>query len=331
MLPKFGYVRAESVEDAVRKLSRPGARLHAGGTDLLGCLHDGVFGAETVVSLSRIDALRGIAETSDGALRIGALATIAEIAAHPLVAARYPVLREAAISVASPQLREQGTLGGNLNQRPRCWYFRGGFRCAKKGGDTCYAYEGENRYHAILGGGPCFIVHPSDTAPALIALDAVARLAGPGGDRAVPLERYFVLPEQDLASETVLRPGEILTEVVIPAPRRGTLSGYRKVRERAAFDFALASVALAARFEGDVVRDPRVVLGGVAPAPWRSTEAESAIDGRTLDEDVARAAAEAATRDAAPLAHNGFKVPLLRGALRASLLRLAAAGRAGGR
>ena len=178
MLPKFAYVKADSERQALRELASEGARLHAGGTDLLGCLHDGVFDASKVVSLGRLDSLRGIRETAADGVRIGALTTLAEIAVDSLVADRYPVLSQAAGEVASPQLRNQGTLGGNLCQRPRCWYFRGEFDCAKKGGDVCFAEDGENRYHAIFGGGPCHIVHPSDTAPALVSLGASIEIAG---------------------------------------------------------------------------------------------------------------------------------------------------------
>lgn len=322
MLPKFDYVRVKSTDDAVRHLSSEGARVHAGGTDLLGCLHDGVFGATKVVSLSDLGGLHGIQRITDGGLRIGATTTVAEVASNDLVGARYPGLAQAASEVASPQLRNQGTLGGNLCQRPRCWYFRGDFLCAKKGGDFCYAVDGENRYHAILGGGPCFIVHPSDTAPMLVALDAVARITGPDGDRSVRLEDFFVLPGTVLEKENVLEQGEIVTEILLPAPRTGLRTSYRKVRERGAWDFALASVALAVVLEGDRVVDARVVLGGVAPVPWRSEATEDAIRGKRLDATVAAAAAKAAVQGAEPLKQNAYKVPLLQGAVEESLLAL---------
>jgi xanthine dehydrogenase YagS FAD-binding subunit len=322
MLPKFDYVRAKSTDDAVRHLSSDGARVHAGGTDLLGCLHDGVFGASRIVSLSDLGDLHGIERTADRGLRIGATTTVAEVAASDLVRAHFPGLAQAASDVASPQLRNQGTLGGNLCQRPRCWYFRGDFHCAKKGGDLCYAVDGENRYHAILGGGPCFIVHPSDTAPMLVALDAAARIKGPRGDRWVGLEEFFVLPRTALERENVLEQGEIVTEVLLPAARTGLRSSYRKVRERGAWDFALVSVALAVVLESGQVADARVVFGGVAPIPWRSEATEAAIRGRRIDATVAARAAEAAVQDAEPLKQNAYKVPLLQGAVEESLLGL---------
>jgi len=322
MLPRFDYVRAKSAQDAVRRLSSASSRVHAGGTDLLGCMRDGVVQATRLVSLSDAKELGGIERTAEGGLRIGAMVTVAKIARDELVRARYPGLAEAASEIASPQLRNQGTLGGNLCQRPRCWYFRGEFDCAKKGGAFCFAVDGESRYHAIFGGGRCHIVHPSDTAPMLVALDAVARVAGPQGARAVRLEEFFVLPDRHMEKENVLEQGELVTDVLLPPPRAGHISSYRKVRERQSWDFALVSVALSVRRDGGRVGDARVVLGGVAPAPWRSKGTEDAIRGKRIDAAVAARAAEAATRGATPLGQNGYKLALLRGAVEESLLAL---------
>ena len=322
MLPSFAYARPRSVEEAVKHLGEPGSRLHAGGTDLLGCLHDRVFGARKVVSLGRVEALRGIRETAPGGLAIGALTTVAEVAASPLVGERYGGLARAASEVASPQLRNQGTIGGNLCQRPRCWYFRGQFHCAKKGGAMCYAASGENRYHCIFGGGPCYIVHPSDTAPMLLALGASVVVAGPAGERTVPLDGFFQLPADNLEGENVLEVGEIVTEVRLPPPATGLRSTYRKVRERGAWDFALASVALAVRLDGSRVADARIVLGGVAPVPWRSPAAEAAIRGKRLTVGTVAAAARAAVQGAEPLEQNGYKVALVEGIVEESLLAL---------
>jgi xanthine dehydrogenase YagS FAD-binding subunit len=322
MLPKFNYHRAKTTDDALRLLSSGNARVHSGGTDLLGCLRDGVFGADSLVSLSNIEALRGIRQTKDGGLRIGAMTTIADIAADDLVRKHYPGLAQAASDVASPQLRNQATLGGNLCQRPRCWYYRGDFDCAKKGGDICYAVNGENHYHAILGGGPCYIVHPSDTAPMLVALQAVARINGPRGDRLVGLDEFFVLPSTAIEKENVLEQGEIVTDIMLPAPETGLRSTYRKVRERGAWDFALAGVALAVKFEGDTVIDARVVFSGVAPVPWRSRETETVIIGKRVDAALAARAAATAIKKASPLEQNRYKVPVLQGAVEESLLAI---------
>jgi len=321
MLGPFSYERADSIDGAVRAAER-GARIHAGGTDLLGCLRDGVFTANRLVSLTGVGELRGIRPTPDGGLRLGALVTLAEIAAEPGIRERYRALAEAAWSAASPQLRNQGTLGGNLCQRPRCWYFRGEFHCLRKGGDTCYAAAGENRYHCLFGGAGCYIVHPSDTAPALAALGARVGIAGPRGARTVPVESFFVLPAVDVTRETVLEPGEIVTEVLLPPPAPDLRSTYRKVRERGAWDFALVSVALALRTAGPRIAEARVVLGGVAPVPWRSEATERALVGRTLDAATATRAGAAAVEGADPLEQNDYKVPLLGGAVAQALLAL---------
>lgn len=321
MLPNFAYIRARSKQEALDNLTAEGAHVHAGGTDLLGCARDEIFTVEKLVSISRLDELKGISRTADGGLRIGALTTIAEIASNSLVREGYPGLAQAAGDVASPQLRNQGTLGGNLCQRPRCWYFRGDFHCAKKGGDMCFAVEGENRYHAIFGGDPCYIVHPSDTAPMLVALGAEVRISGPGGDRSLALEEFFVLPDQDLGRENVLQRGELVTEVLLPEAA-GVKSSYRKIRERGAWDFALVSVALAVRMSGSSVAEASVVLGGVAPVPWRSKAAESALTGKQMSSSLAEEVAAAAVAAAQPLEQNSYKVLLARGAIVESLQAL---------
>jgi xanthine dehydrogenase YagS FAD-binding subunit len=313
MLPSFAYARPKTLDEAVAALADGQARAHAGGTDLLGCLRDGVFTAPSLVSLRGVSSLRGIEPTPDGGLRIGALATITEVAESEVVRTRYRALAEAAASVASPQLRNQGTLGGNLCQKPRCWYYRGDFHCLRKGGDACFAATGENQYHCLFGGENCFIVHPSDTAPALVALGATLRIVGPAGTRSVPVEAFHVLPSVDYRRETVLKPGEIVAEVVLPAPAPGLRSTYRKVRARASWDFALVGAAFALRLAGDVVREARVAFSGVAPVPWRAKAVEAALNGKRLNAATIGHAAAAAVKGAEPLAHNGYKVPLLRG------------------
>lgn len=319
MLRTFGYVRPGSVGEALKQLEERGARVHAGGTDLLGCLRDGVFEAQKVVSLSRIDELRGLTVAPDGELRIGALTTIAELAAHPVVKEKFTALAEAASVVASPQLRNQGTLGGNLCQRPRCWYFRGDYDCTRKGGDMCYAISGENQYHAIFGGGACWIVHPSDTAPALTALDARVRIVGPKGARIVPVEKFFVLPDDDATKETVLEPGEIVLGVLVPAPAAGTKSAYRKVRARGSWDFATAGLAWAISMTGEKVTDARLVLSGVAPVPWRLHAVEKLLLRQRLDAKLVSRAAAAAVVGAKPLEQNEYKVQLVRGLIEEAL------------
>ena len=319
MLKEFAYSKPKSIQEAVGMLQAPGAALHAGGTDLIGCMRDGVLEVNRVVSLSGIAELKKIQPRDDGGLEIGALVTIAEIAENAVVRKSYTAFSEAAASVASPQLRAQGTLGGNLCQRPRCWYFRGDFHCLRKGGDLCYAAAGQNQYHCIFGGEGCFIVHPSDTATALVALNAQAVIAGPSGARTIPLESFFVLPAQDSTKENNLKPGEILTSVILPAPAAGMRSSYRKVRERADWDFALAGAAVALHGKG-AVRDPRLVLSGVAPIPWRCADAEKVMDQRILDPAVAARAAKAAVSGAKPLEYNSYKIPMVRGLVEETLL-----------
>ena len=313
MLRTFAYVRPASVSEALKQIEGRGAHIHAGGTDLVGCLRDGVFEATTLVSLAKIDELRGLSVAADGELRLGALATIAEIASHAAVVEKFAALSQAASLVASPQLRNQGTIGGNLCQRPRCWYFRGDYACTRKGGNTCYALAGENQFHSIFGGGACVIVHPSDMAPALIALDAKVRIVGPKGARVIPLEQFYVLPEKDATRETVLEPGEMVLGVMVPAPPAGQKSGYRKVRARGSWDFAMAGLAHAVTMKAGKVAGARLVLSGVAPTPWRLPAVEKLLAGQKLDPALIAKAAAAAVAGAAPLERNGYKVPLVRG------------------
>jgi xanthine dehydrogenase YagS FAD-binding subunit len=282
-----------------------------------------VLEATTVVSLSHLDELRGITPTSDGGLRIGALTPIADLAAAPVIKEKYRAISDAAAVVASPQLRNQGTLGGNLCQKPRCWYYRGEIHCLRKGGDTCFAYEGESEIHALFGGDRCYVVHPSDTAPALVALGATAKVVGPGGSRLVPLKDLHVPAAVDPQRETVLERGEILTSVVLPPPAEGQRSSYRKVRTRAAWDFALAAVALSLNIKDGVVQDAHVVLGGVAATPWIATAAEDLLEKSRLDGQTIARAADAVLAGAAPLAKNGYKIPLLRGLVVSQLEALA--------
>ena len=327
MVPSFSYIRPDSLAEAIAYLALEGARVHAGGTDLLGCLRDRVFSVSTVVSIAGIKELKGIEATPAGGLRIGSLTTIAEVARHPVIRSKYPALSMAAAEVASPQLRNQGTIGGNLCQKPRCWYYRGEFDCLRKGGDRCYAVEGQNAYHCIFGGDNCFIVHPSDTAPALAALQASVVIAGPNGRRTVAVENFHMPPAVDYRSETVLESAEIITEIVLPPPAEGLRSCYRKVRARRAWDFALAGVALAIVFGGEQAVDSRLVLSGAAPVPWRCTGAEEILKGRRLNQERAAMAAAAAVQNAEPMEQNEYKIALFRGLIEQQLLAIAQPGR----
>ncbi len=326
MLPNFDYVRPVSLRDAIKHLSSDGARIHAGGIDLLSCLRDGVLGVEKMVSISKIKALKGIKAKSDGSLHIGALTTIAEVSENSIIKSQYSVLAQAASKVASPQLRNQVTIGGNICQKPWCWYYRGDFHCVRKGGEMCYAENGENQYHCIFGGGGiCYIVHPSDPSSALVALGASVRIVGQLGSRVVPLDKFHLSPGQDAQKENVLEPGEIVAEIVIPSPPEGLRSSYRKVRVRQSFDFALAGVALALQFKDKKVTGGRVVLSGAAPVPWRSKAVEEVITGKKLDARTVAKAADAVVKGAEPLGQNGYKIPLFRGIIEEELLAIAGA------
>ena len=313
MLPKFSHVRPTSLGEALAVLEDKNARVHAGGSDLIGCLRDGVFTTDTLVSLGGISELSGITASADGGLKIGAMTTISEIAENQAINTSFTALADAAKVVASPQLRNQGTIAGNLCQKPRCWYYRGDFDCLRKGGEICYAYAGENQYHCIFGGDMCYIVHPSDTAPALAALGAVCRVSSPTASRSVAVDALHMPPAEDPQRETVLDDDEIITGVILPNAPAGLRSSYRKVRSRASWDFAVAGVALALVFDGDTVRSARVFLSGAAPVPWRSRTVEEVITGNVLDDETFAAAAEAAVAGAEPLSENGYKIELFKG------------------
>ena len=316
----FAYVKAGSLAEAIKELSTKGAWLHAGGTDLLGCARNEILPVEKVVSITRLKQLKGISAQPDGGVKIGALTSLAEIAASTAVAAKYAALAQAAAAVGTPQIREQGTIGGNICQRPRCWYFRSSdIKCLKKGGATCYAVTGENQYHAIFGGGPCFFVHPSDTAVALAALEAQISIAGPAGNKAVKIENFFVSPKKTVGKENILLPGEIVTDIRIPPVSGTTKSSFRKIAARGSWDSALVSVAVALEIGSDGVRSARIALGGVGPYPWRIEAVEKLVVGKKLDSAVAAAAAEAAVSGAIPLRENAYKLDMIRGAIEESL------------
>lgn len=309
----FSYQRATTFTEAAGLLAQPAARPLGGGTDLLVCIDEGLAAPATLVDLRSIPGSDAITTAPDGGVRIGGVARVHQIATDPEVRARFPALAEACEAVGSPALRHMGTIGGNLCQRPRCWYLRRGIPCLKNGGSICHARDGENQYHAILEGGPCYIVHPSDPAVALTALDAELELSGSDGSRKVPISSFFVLPQDRLDQETVLRPGEVVSAIVLKGASAGGRQLYRKLMQRGAWDFALASIAAARRADGAV----RLALGGVAPRPWRVPESvEEDVASGGLDEDSIAALAERALYDAAPLSKNGYKV-----ALAASLLR----------
>jgi xanthine dehydrogenase YagS FAD-binding subunit len=296
--------------------------LMAGGTDLLAEIKDSVIEPEVVVDLSPLSNLSYIKKENDG-VRIGALTTVEALAKDPLIEEDYPGLSQAANSIATPQLRHVGTLSGNLCQRPRCWYYRDPqVKCRKKGGSRCFAFRGRNRYHAILGGGLCYIVHPSDLAPMLIALNAEATICSEKGGRTIPLEDFFILPKTNVHKENILEPGEILTEVKIPASKTEEKSTYLKLKERATWDFAVVSAAVKGSLSGNAFQDIRIALGGVAPSPWRLKKAENLIKGKKATKNLIREAAREALKEAQPLEENEYKKELVEIALYRAVLSL---------
>jgi len=323
-MKSFAYTTATRLEEVPALLGKEGqGRPIAGGMDLLGELKERLIAPERLVNIKALPDLHRIAPDEKG-LTIGAVVTLTEIEEHAQIRRDYPALAQAAASVGTWQIRNVGTVGGNLCQRPRCWYYRDPHtRCLKKGGSHCYAVNGLNRYHAIFGPGPCHIVHPSDLAPALMALGARITIVGPSGGREIGLEEFFRMPEEDVTRENLLQPDEIVTQIFVPRPRPGARSLFLKQRERESFDWALSSVALALTLEGGLCREIRVVLGGVAPIPWRSKEAEGVLRGQLLTEEKWRQAAAAAVRPAQPMSQNAYKVVLTENLLRRAFGQLA--------
>jgi len=316
----FAYLRAKSTDDAAAHLAEPGAFPLGGGTDLLVAIGEDIAHPSTLVDLRTIPNSRGVSVLENGDVRIGASTRVADLASDPLIRARFPALAEACDFVGTPALRNMGTIGGNLCQRPRCWYFRRGVQCFKNGGTFCPAVDGENQYLAILDGGPCFIVHPSDPAVALTALDAELELTRSGSARRLPIHSFYVLPAERMEHETVLPHGEFVSAVILPMHAAGGRQHYHKLMQREAWDFALVSIAACRREDGDV----RLVLGGVAPRPWRVTSSvEEDVSSGGLDEDTIATLADRALYDARPLSKNAYKVDLAASLLRQAIAEIA--------
>ena len=316
----FSYRRAATVGEAARLLGEPDSLALGGGTDLLVLIHEGLASPTSVVDLRWTRDGGGISTPAGGGVRIAAATRLRDVAEHADIRRRYPALAASCGVVGTPALRNMGTLGGNLCQRPRCWYFRRGIPCLKNGGVSCPARDGENQYLAILDGGPCYIVHPSDPAVALTALDAAVEITGPTDVRVVPIHEFYVLPKDRLERETTLRAGELVSAIILGEGAAGGRQVYRKLMQRGAWDFALVSIAAARRDDGGV----RIVLGGVAPRPWRVPESvEEDVASGGLDEDSIAALAERALYDARPLSRNGYKVDLAASLLRDVMRELA--------
>jgi xanthine dehydrogenase YagS FAD-binding subunit len=321
----FEYARPTTNQEVVKLLTgaKGEAQALAGGTDLLSLMKDGVAKPTRLVSLQHVTELRGITYHPRSGLRLGATATFEELLENLEVRKHYPALAQAAEGVSSPQVRSTGTVAGDLCQRPRCWYYRAGFGLLATYNGKPLVPDGDNRYHAILGNsGPAYFVSPSSLAPILIALDAKVKLHGPQGARELAVQDFFVTPKNDQEIEHALKPGEIVTEILVPAPGDAKMAVY-EVRQKEALDWPLAAAAVVLNLEGDSVKKVRVVLGHVAPVPWPSPEAEEALAGKSVSEDVAWEAGKAALGKATPLSKNAYKVQLARVAVKRAILRAA--------
>ena len=323
-MKNFQWTEPQTVDQAVGWLAKANGKavLMAGGTDLLTEIKEGVVEPDVVIDLKSIPGLATIRQDRD-AVRIGALTTVAALASDPIIKRDYPGLSEAAGSLATPQLRNVGTVGGNLCQRPRCWYYRDAqMVCRKKGGSQCFAAKGRNKYHAVFGGGICHIVFPSDLAPMLVALEAEATVSSPRGEKTLPLAEFYALPSKNVRRENVLAADELVKEIKFPLTRKGLRSSYVKLKERETWDFALVSAAVRGGVSAGALREVAIVLGGVAPVPWRLAKTEAAVKGKKLSRGLIKEALRDDLQDARPLQENGYKLPLIEAAVTRALLSL---------
>src|SRR5215469_7794959 len=316
VIPAFELFQPVSVDDAMALQSRHGSKgwVLAGGLDSFDWFKDRIKRPEVVIDLSQVKELKGVRPSGDGGLEIGAMTTLTEVVRHPLIQEKFGILPKAAEAAASPQIRNQGTIGGNVSQDARCWYYRGGWPCYRAGGNICYADTptGLNREHAILDADRCVAVNPSDTAPALIALDAKFVIRGPKGEREVNAEDYFIGPSMDITKMTILRPGDLLTAIRIPSTWAGAQFYFEKVRDRSVWDFALVNVAAAIGTSGNTIDRIRLAVNGVAAHPVRLTAVEAAVIGKPRNEETATMAGQIAIQRAQPLQYNAYKIPLMR-------------------
>ena len=317
----FEFVNAATVKEALQALGSSGAVVKSGGVDLLDLMKEGIIDPKRLVNLRTVGDLHYIRGDAREGLRIGPTVTLAELGDNPVLTRDYAALAEAARSAATPQIRNSATLGGNLCQRPRCWYFRSSeFDCLRKGGARCFAMDGENKYHAVFNNETCCIVHPSATAVALTALRAKLKITNGKTEREVPIDEFFVRPETNVQREHILVAGELIVEIIVPPMAAGASSHYVKLREKQSFDWPLADAAVVLTRDGVLCRNASIVLGSAAPVPWRVPEAETFLNGKTVTRQVAAEVAEIALRGAAPLRDNHYKIPLLKAAVRRAVL-----------
>jgi xanthine dehydrogenase YagS FAD-binding subunit len=323
VMPDFELFQPASTDDAVELVAEYGsdAWVLAGGLDSFDWLKDRIKRPKVVVDLSQVQELRGVRESADGGLEIGAMTTLTEVVRHPTVISKFKLLADAAEAAASPQIRNQGTIGGNVSQDARCWYYRSGFPCYRAGGNICYADTpvGMNREHAILGADRCVAVSPSDSAPAMVALEAQMVIRSSRGERVVDAENYFTNPGIDITRMTVLQPGDLLTSIRIPGTWANTDFYFEKVRDRPVWNFPLVNIASAKVVSGGAIQRIRIVVNGVAAHPWHLKKVEDAITGMPANEATAEMAGKMAIQGAVPLRFNGYKLPLMRNLVKRSI------------
>jgi xanthine dehydrogenase YagS FAD-binding subunit len=317
---RFEWVETKTVAQAIASASQESV-FKAGGVDLLDLMKDGISSPKRLVNIRNIDGLNTISEDDRG-LRIGPLATLAQIEEHPVIQKKYTALAEASSRIATPQIRNMATAGGNLVQRPRCWYFRSeDFHCRKKGGTHCFAQDGENDYHAIFDNRTCAIIHPSGLAVPLVAMDGAVEITSSKGKRQVRLEEFFTSPEVDVHRENIIEPGELITAITVPATQAKT--AYFKQGEKESFDWPIADVAVALTMQGSRCQKASIVLGAAAPYPFRAKDAEAKLNNAEINVANARAAAENALSNATPLAKNAYKIAIFQAIIRRTILRAA--------
>src|SRR5215472_17953155 len=325
VMPAFQLLQPSSIADAEKLLDQhgPNAWVLAGGLDSLDWLKDRIKKPNTVVDLSGVEELKGIRETGDG-IEIGAMTSLTEVVEHPVVTSKYSLLSQCAELVASPQIRNQGTIGGNVSQDTRCWYYRAGWPCYRAGGNICYADTpvGRNREHAILHAERCVAVNPSDTAPACIALDANLVVLTPKGQQVVDAEDYFVGPDIDITRMNMLRPGYLLTAIRVPSTWAGAEFYFEKIRDRNVWDFPLMNVASAMRSSGDTIQDIRIAVNAVAARPLRLKMVEDSVRGKPRNTTTGEAAGKLAVQGAVPLQFNAYKIPLMRNLVKRAISRV---------
>lgn len=311
---KFEYAVPLKIDEVFTFLKEPGSQIKAGGIDILDLMKEGLSQPQRLVNIHLLKELNFIKDDSWRGILIGPNVTLDELAVHEKLQGQFKALSQAALGAATPQIRNSATLGGNLCQRPRCWYFRSAdFDCSRKGGKTCYAFDGENQYHAIFGNDEgCVIVHPSGTAVALMALDARLKIVSEKSEREIPISEFFVMPSKSMSNENILRPDELITEIIVPPLSPGWTSYYYKQKEKQSFDNAIAEIAVVMHLDERKCTDARIVLGAAAPVPWRIQKTEAILKGNTITKELAQKAAEATMKDANPLSKNEYKVQVFK-------------------